>query len=88
MKESSALTIHENCVKEKTVQTHPSMDTSCTEGYTFKMAGAVKLWRAVFPISAQAHFRVSEFGDSSNSKTWSSTFASITAFTPSTDRAI
>jgi hypothetical protein len=83
-KESSPLTIHENCVEEKTMQTHHNQDTSSTEGFNFKMVGAVDLWPVRFPTSSQAHFRVSGFDDSSNGKTWSSAFASIIAFAPST----
>jgi hypothetical protein len=33
--------IHENYVEEKTMQAYPSKDTSCTEGFNFKTAGAV-----------------------------------------------
>jgi hypothetical protein len=87
-KESSSLMIHEYCVEEKTMQAYSSKDTSCTEGFNFKMAGAVDSWKARFPVSSQAHLRVSGFGDSSNRGTWSSAFAPTISFAPSSHRTI
>jgi hypothetical protein len=75
--------IHEFCVEEKTMQTHPSKDTSCVEGFDFNMASAVDSWKARFPISSQAHLRVSGFGDLSNRGMWSSAFAPTIPFAPS-----
>jgi hypothetical protein len=40
--------IHEDSVEEKTMQAYPSKDTSWTEGFSFKMAGAVNSWEARF----------------------------------------
>jgi hypothetical protein len=70
------------------MQAHPSKDTSCTEVFNFKTASAVDSCQARFAVSWQAHLRVSRFGDLSNDKTWSSTFASTTLSAPPGHRAI
>jgi hypothetical protein len=84
--ENSLLMIHKNGVEEETMWAYPSKDTSCTEGFNFKTAGAVDSCLATRPTSSLADSRVSGFGDSSNLKMWSSAFASTTPFAPSTHR--
>jgi hypothetical protein len=80
--------IYEDGVEEETMQTHPSKDTICLQGFNCKIVDAVDLWRARYPVSLQAHLRLSGFDDSSNLRMWFSAFASTTAFAPSTHRAI
>jgi hypothetical protein len=68
--------------------THCSRNSRWGMGFSCKIAGAVAPWLASPCTRTQAQFRVSGFGDLSNGRTWSNTFASTTAFAPSTHRAI
>jgi hypothetical protein len=68
--------IHEDGIEEKTMQAYLSEDTSCTQGFNFKTAGAVDAWLATRPVSSQPRSRAIGFGEYlSNGKTWSNAFA-------------